>query len=57
MLLARLIQGFVVGVSAFDPAAVIGWTTLLVIVVLAASHLPARRATKVDLASALTGRH
>jgi macrolide transport system ATP-binding/permease protein len=56
ILLARLLSGFLVGVSPFDPLTLAGWAAVLVAVALAASYLPARRATKVDPAAALTGR-
>jgi len=44
----RVLQGFLFGVSAFDPAAFLGAATLLVVVAVAASLGPARRATRVD---------
>ena len=44
----RVLQGFLFGVSAFDPVAFLGAATLLVAVAVAASLGPARRATRVD---------
>lgn len=56
LLLARLLRGFLVGVSAFDPVTIIGWSAVLIAAALGACYLPARRATKIDPAAALTGR-
>jgi putative ABC transport system permease protein len=44
----RVLQGFLFGVSAFDPTAFLGAAILLVVVAVAASLGPARRATRVD---------
>lgn len=41
------------GVSALDPVTFGGGAALFVAVALAASHVPARRATRVDLMGAL----
>jgi putative ABC transport system permease protein len=46
--LTRLIQGLLFQVSATDPVTFISVAALLTIVALAASYLPARRATRVD---------
>ncbi len=46
--LARLLQGLLYGIAPSDPATLVGITVLLMIVVLAASWIPARRATRVD---------
>jgi predicted permease len=51
--LARLIAGFLYGVSARDPLTYIGVAGALVCAAAAASFLPARRATRVDPAVAL----
>src|SRR5262249_13147687 len=46
--LTRLIQGLLYGVGATDPVTYIAVVLLLVIVVLLAGYIPARRAAKVD---------
>jgi predicted permease len=56
MALARLLSGFLFGVSAVDPLTFGGWAAVLIAISLAAAYLPARRATKIDPAAALTGR-
>ncbi len=44
----RLLSSFLIGASAADPVAFIGTATLLGIVALVATYVPARRATLVD---------
>jgi putative ABC transport system permease protein len=45
---ARLIEGLLFQVHAFDPATLLGVSVLLMLVAWLASYLPARRATRVD---------
>ncbi len=45
---SRLLTGFIHGVSAFDPVVFLLMSTALLGIVLAATCLPARRATRVD---------
>jgi predicted permease len=53
ILLARLLEGFLVGVSPFDPLTIAGWSAALLLLAAAASYLPARRATRMDPAATL----
>ena len=46
--LTRLLQSFLFGISAFDPATFIAMALLLTLVAAAACFFPARRATRVD---------
>ena len=46
--IARLVGGFLVGVSPTDPLTYAGVVLMLALVALAASYIPARRATRVD---------
>jgi putative ABC transport system permease protein len=46
--LTRLLQGFLFGISAYDPITFLGVAMLLTMVAAAASFFPARRATLVD---------
>jgi putative ABC transport system permease protein len=48
LVLTRLLQSFLFGVSAYDPFTFIAVSALLTLVAVAASYFPARRATRVD---------
>jgi len=48
LVLTRLLQSFLFGISAYDPLTFIGVSVLLTLVAVAASYFPARRATRVD---------
>jgi putative ABC transport system permease protein len=50
---AQLLQGILYGVVPHDPKTLLGTATLLVAVVIGASALPARRATRIDPVDAL----
>ncbi|MEM7416008.1 MAG: FtsX-like permease family protein, partial [Gemmatimonadota bacterium] len=50
---ARLISSMLFGVSPQDPITIVGVTALLVLVTLAATAIPARRAARVPPATAL----
>jgi len=54
--LTRLVAGMLYHTSATDPATYIGISLLFLAVALAASYLPARRATRVDPLQALRSR-
>jgi len=45
---SRLLTRFIHGVSAFDPLVFAGMSAVLLAIVLAATYIPARRATRVD---------
>ena len=49
----RLFATLMFGVSALDPVVYVATAALLAIIALAASYLPARRATRVDPIEAL----
>ena len=52
-LLTRLMSSLLYGVGAADPATYFGVALLLVVVAIAASYVPARRAMRVDPVVAL----
>jgi putative ABC transport system permease protein len=48
LIVTRLLQSFLYGISASDPVTFSVVTALLILVAIAASFFPARRATRVD---------
>ena len=48
LVMTRLLQSFLYGISASDPLTFVGVAALLTVVGVAASFFPARRATRVD---------
>ena len=54
LMLTRLMQGMLYGVSTSDPATFVAAMLITGAVALVASYLPARRAGRVDPASALS---
>jgi ABC-type antimicrobial peptide transport system permease subunit len=55
--LSQLLRGFLVGSSEADLVTIVGWAAVLLATAAAASYLPARRATRIDPAAVLGGRH
>jgi ABC-type antimicrobial peptide transport system permease subunit len=51
--LTRVMKGLLFGVTATDPATFVEAAALFVLVALAASYIPARRATRIDPMAAL----
>ncbi len=52
-LVSRLVAGLLYGVSTFDPLAFFGTTAMLALTAMAATWLPARRASRISPVSAL----
>jgi ABC-type antimicrobial peptide transport system permease subunit len=51
--MARLLRGFLFGLSPMDPATLAGAALVMLAVATAAAYLPARRASRVDPMAAL----
>jgi ABC-type antimicrobial peptide transport system permease subunit len=51
--LARLLKGFLFGVTSNDPVTFLGMVSVLALVAVAAGYLPARRASRIDPMTAL----
>jgi putative ABC transport system permease protein len=52
-MVGRLVTSLLAGVTASDPMTFVGVALSLILVTLAASYLPARRASRIDPATAL----
>jgi len=52
---ARLLRGMVFGITEHDPTTFVVVGAVLTVVAIAASYVPARRATRIDPLSALRG--
>jgi ABC-type antimicrobial peptide transport system permease subunit len=52
-MVGRLVTSLLAGVTAYDPMTFVGVALSLILVTLAASYLPARRASRIDPATAL----
>ncbi len=53
MMLSRLMDGLLCGVSSRDPLSFVAAAVVLLLATLTASYVPARNATRVDPATAL----
>ena len=53
LVLARTMARLLFGVAPFDPVAFVGVPLMLLLIVLAATYLPARRTVKLDPMAAL----
>ena len=53
LVLVGFLRDYLIGISPWDPATLVGVPVLLIVIAALAAYLPARRASRVDLVKAL----